>query len=147
MQGHEVESRRVGVLGAGGAGAAIALALAQAGVAELNLDDIDMGKCDRLASAIRSRFPQARVAIGPLTDAESDVAVNATPLGMHPTDALPFDPEKLSRHALVVDIVTKPEMTPLLLRAQATGRSIHTGRHMHLGQATLVAEFFRARDT
>jgi shikimate dehydrogenase len=41
----------------------------------------------------------------------------------------------------VADIVTKPEMTPLLSIAEKTGHRVHTGKYMHMGQARLAAKF------
>lgn len=141
-EGHGVAARRVGLLGTGGAGAAIALALAEAGVAELHLDDIDTARCERLAGALRARHPGTRVVMGSIAAAEPDIAVNATPLGMRADDPLPFDPARLPRQTLVVDVITKPEMTPLLCAAQAHGQAFHAGKHMHRGQALLAADFF-----
>jgi shikimate dehydrogenase len=61
---------------------------------------------------------------------------------MRPDDPLPFDPAVLPASTLVVDVITKPEITPLLQRAEQTGHRIHTGRHMHAGQAVEAARFF-----
>lgn len=140
--GHDVKGWNVRVSGLGGAGAAIAVALAQAGVAGLALHDLDSGRQDRRCHQLRADFPTVRIIAGNSSDSPFDAVVNATPLGMRSSDPLPFDPSELPRETLVVDVVTKPEMTPLLERAARTGHPVHTGRHMHLGQARRVAEFF-----
>jgi shikimate dehydrogenase len=68
--------------------------------------------------------------------------INVTPSGMKDRDPLPFYPAALPALTLVVDVVTKPEMTLPLERAASTGHRIRSGRHMHYGQAIDVAWFF-----
>ena len=140
--GHQPVGWNVRLYGLGGAGAAIAVALAQAGVAGLCVHDRDDGRRDRLCSRLQKDFPSLNISVGESPGAVFDAVINATPLGMKSSDPLPFDPAALPRETLVVDVITKPEMTPLLQSAANTGHSVHTGRHMHLGQARRVAEFF-----
>ena len=143
MQEHEVAGKDVFLLGAGGAGAAIAVALAEAGVAKLVVQDTDVEKRDRILSRLAAAFSEVVFSSGALDgNARFDIAINATPLGMKEGDPLPFDPARLDRSTLVVDVITKPEITPLLERAAATGHRTHSGRHMHHGQAIGVARFF-----
>ncbi|WP_434034871.1 shikimate dehydrogenase family protein [Cupriavidus sp. a3] len=141
-QGHDPSGWRVRLLGLGGAGAAIALALAQAGVARLLLHDPDTTKRDMLCRQLQAAFPAARITTETAPGEAVDAVVNATPLGMKSTDPLPFDPAELPRETLIVDVITKPEITPLLQRAIDTGHRTHSGKHMHLGQARRVAQFF-----
>jgi shikimate dehydrogenase len=61
---------------------------------------------------------------------------------MRPDDLLPFDPGALPRSTLVVDVITKPVITPLLAQAQQSGHRVHPGSHMHAGQAIEAARFF-----
>lgn len=143
-QGHAVKGRCVQLVGTGGAGAAIAFALARVGVACLALDDFDTHKRDQLVRRLKELYPAVDVvcASGALPGNTFDMVINATPMGMNASDPLPFEPAEFARHTLVVDIITKPELTPLLMRAQSLGQAIHSGRHMHEGQATRVARFF-----
>lgn len=141
-EGHQPRGWNVRLYGLGGAGAAIAVALAQAGVAGLCVHDLDGGRRDKLCRWLQTDFPSVSTSIGESPGAVFDAVINATPLGMKSSDPLPFDPAELPRETLVVDVITKPEMTPLLQRAANTGHPVHTGRHMHLGQARRVAEFF-----
>lgn len=140
-EGHEPRGWRVGLWGVGGAGSAIAVALAQAGVATLSVFDQDAARRDDLCRRLRAHFPALRIATQATAGEGFDAVVNATPLGMKRTDALAFDPAALPRETLVVDVITKPEITPLLERAMATGHRVHSGRHMHLGQARRAAAF------
>lgn len=142
--GHDVAGWRVRLWGLGGAGTAVALALAEAGAASLSLCD---ARPDRIA-AVRALL---REIPGLVVDGDggfdADLMVNATPLGMAADDPLPFDPARLTRRAVVADLVSTPEMTPLLHRAAQHGHAIHTGRHLHECQAALAARFFRLPGT
>lgn len=141
-QGHAVEGKRAFLMGTGGAGSAIASALAQAGVRRLVITDIDAERLERVIANVRCEYPDLSIEEGKIGQEEFDLAINATPLGMRPDDPLPFDPSGLPESTLVIDVITKPEFTPLLLRAQETGHRVQTGRHMHRGQAVACAEFF-----
>ena len=141
-QGHEVAGRSVFLLGTGAAGSAVAFALAEAGVRQLVIDDVDEERRARVAQRVRKAFPAVDVQAGELGAGEYDVVINATPLGMKPNDPLPFDPAVLPSSTLVVDVITKPVITPLLDQAQQSGHRIHAGNHMHAGQAIEAARFF-----
>jgi shikimate dehydrogenase len=71
-----------------------------------------------------------------------DIAVNATPSGMEPDDALPFDPTELRRDCWVADTVLMPEMTHLLLEAERHGCRLFRGRTMVESQVDDYARFF-----
>lgn len=142
-QGVDVAGMRVHQVGAGAAGMAVAVALADAGVVALRLSDVATDRAETVASRVKAAYPGVDVSVVPLGEAgDCDLVVNVTPLGMRADDALPFDPDRYPADTIVADVVTKPEMTPLLLRAQASGHRVHTGRHMHEGQARLAAAFF-----
>ncbi len=141
-EGHEVKGRSVFLIGTGAAGSAVAFALAEAGVRQLVIDDIDEVRRARVAQRVRRRFSGTDVRVGKLEGGEFDLVINATPLGMKPDDPLPLDPAALPGSTLVVDVITKPVITPLLDRARQSGHRIHPGSHMHAGQAIEAARFF-----
>lgn len=142
-QGHELAHRSVFLLGSGAAGSAVAFALAEAGVKRLMIDDVDQSRCAQVAQRVQQAFPEVEVCTGKLLPgARHDLVINATPLGMRADDPLPFDPAGLPGSTLVVDVITKPVITPLLDRARELGFGIHSGNHMHAGQAVEAARFF-----
>ncbi|RYF31877.1 MAG: shikimate dehydrogenase [Comamonadaceae bacterium] len=141
-EGYQPAGWKVRLHGLGGAGAAIAVALAQSGVAGLCIQDLESSRRDKLCKWLQVNFPSLDISADESSGAVFDAVINATPLGMKISDPLPFEPAALPQETLVVDIVTKPEITPLLERAANTGHPVHSGRHMHLGQARRVAEFF-----
>ncbi|MCP9994513.1 hypothetical protein LUX34_00460 [Streptomyces werraensis] len=76
---------------------------------------------------------------------DTDIAVNATPLGLRAHDPLPFPLEPLPPGCVVADIIMKPRETRLLREAAARGHRIHHGIHMLEGQLNSYREFFDLR--
>jgi len=141
-RGIEPAGRRAVMLGCGGVARAIALALADAGVARLRLHDIEPQRCAALVDTLRAQYPRLACESGSADPAEFDLAINATPLGMRPGDALPFDVARLTASTAVADVTTKPEITPLLAAARERGCPIATGRDMFEAQTTLAEQLF-----
>jgi shikimate dehydrogenase len=135
------EGSRALLVGAGGAGSAIALALLDRGVARLAVHDVDATRREALMAKLESKFP-GRVVAGSTDASGAAIVVNATPLGMKPDDPLPVDVSGLAQAAFVGDVVTVPEMTPLLVAAQQKGCRIQTGVGMFGGNLGLMADFF-----
>jgi shikimate dehydrogenase len=142
-QGIDPAGRRILLVGAGGAGSAVAFAMAEAGAALLTIFDIDTAKAARVIDGVRAGYPNVRAEAGPsVPSAAHDTVINATPLGMSPGDPFPIDPTTIDPSMLVVDVIMKPEVTPLLKAAQTRGCRIQPGRHMLDGQAAAIAAFF-----
>ncbi|MFB6891365.1 shikimate dehydrogenase family protein [Kitasatospora sp. NPDC056327] len=141
-EGRHPAGQRVALAGAGGAGLAIAAALLTEGAAALTVTDPDQGRVDALLERLGTHWP-GRVTAAPGPPADTDLAVNATPLGLDPADPLPFDPALLPPGALVADIIMTPAETPLLRAAAALGRATHPGIHMLTRQLPLYRSFFR----
>lgn len=135
------EGIRVLLVGTGGAGAAIATALLGAGVSQLALHDLG----DR-ADALAQRLNDPRVRVGGADPAGFDLAINATPLGLHPDDPLPFDVSRLDAHAKVVDILMKHAPTPLLRACASRGIEAHPGFEMLVQQVPDYLRFFGMAD-
>ncbi|MEV0188300.1 shikimate dehydrogenase [Kitasatospora purpeofusca] len=140
--GHHPARLRVALAGAGGAGLAIAAALLTEGAAALTVTDPDRGRANALLERLGTRWP-GRVTAAPHPPSDIDLAINATPLGLHPADPLPFDPAALAPSALVADIIMTPAETPLLRTATAFGLATHPGIHMLTEQLPLYRSFFR----
>lgn len=128
---------RVLLLGSGGAGAAIACALLAAGVAELALHDLG-----ERAAQLAARLADARVRTHDADPAGFDLVINATPLGLHEHDPLPFDVRRLSPGAQVVDILMKHAPTPLLRACAEHGIPAHPGFEMLVQQVPDYLRFF-----
>lgn len=143
--GIPVQGKRIFLAGAGGAASAIAFALAERGIAALSVANRSLDKAEALVARLAAHFPD--VAFTTTTDpAGHDIAVNGTSLGLNPDDALPFDPETLSRGTLVAEVIMQPEITPLLQAAKAQGLAIHPGHHMLEGQLAEILHFLTRED-
>jgi len=135
--GLDVAARRVLVLGAGGAARAVVLAAGRRGA-----------RVTVVARRTDAAVDAARLAPGATTAAldrldtlatESDVVVNATPLGMA-GESLPFDPGALGAGQWAVDLVYEPVETPFLVAAAARGAATVGGMGMLVHQAALAFE-------
>lgn len=140
--GHPIAGRKVLQVGAGGAGASIAYCLAEAGASEIRLSDVDRGRAGTLADLVGRAFPACRVLAGEADPTGMDMAVNATPVGMHDGDPFPLDVDRLTPAMTVVDIIMEPAETALLRRAREIGCRVQPGRPMMDHQVRGMAEFF-----
>ncbi|CAN7715702.1 hypothetical protein LJR130_005955 [Variovorax sp. LjRoot130] len=75
-----------------------------------------------------------------------DVVINATPLGMKVSDALPIDPASLAPGTLVVDVIMEPATTELLRRSVERGLPIHPATTDARPSASGVPRFFPAAE-
>ncbi len=134
--------KRALLVGTGGAGTAIAHAVAVAGVAELGLFDIDAVRRDELvARLVAAGFP----VVATDNDASGhDIVLNATPLGMREGDPLPIRAGSLRRGHFVGDVVTKPEVPPLIAEALAMGLATSNGVAMFTRVRDLLVDFLLA---
>jgi shikimate dehydrogenase len=137
--GLDPKGRRTLLAGAGGAGSAIALELLDRGAASLAIHDTSAERRDALIARLGSRYPD-RIGVGSPDPAGFDLVVNATPTGMNPADPLPFQVENLVAQTFVADVVTSPEVTPLLAEARRRGCATQVGTAMVAGQIDLLID-------
>lgn len=139
----ELRGKRVLLLGAGGAGRSAALKLATEGVAELFLVNRTLAKAIEIRDEIRKNFP-AVCAMLDYPKTEADLIVNATSLGLKPTDALPLDESAFPlrpTHA-VYDMIYRPAETALLKAAKTAGGKTANGLGMLLHQGAKAFEIW-----
>ncbi len=137
---------KVLLLGAGGAGRTAALKLASEGAAELFLVNRTATKAEAVAREINARFPAVKLAVG-YPRGELDLVLNATSLGLKPTDASPFDAAvfHLRQARAVYDMIYRPAETPLLAAAKAAGCRTANGLGMLLYQGAKALEIWSGR--
>jgi shikimate dehydrogenase len=140
--GHQIGGRRILQVGAGGAGASLAYCLAEAGADEIRLADIDRARAEALAVLVGKAFPKCRVHVGEADPSSMDMAINATPVGMHAGDPLPLDISRLTPDMTVADIIMEPAETTLLRAARELGCRVQPGRPMMDYQVRAMSEFF-----
>jgi shikimate dehydrogenase len=148
----DLRDLRVMILGAGGGtGHAIAWQCALENCERLVLVNRTPAKASAIAERLRRFFAEARV-LGPVARLEAvgwdetavraqladiDLIVNATPLGMNPSDPAPIPARLLAPHHIVFDCVYRPSKTVLLRAADEAGARGANGLSMLLHQGAL----------
>lgn len=157
----DVRDLRVLIVGAGGGtGQAIAWQCALENCERLVLVNRTHEKAQALAERLRPFFAGPRV-LGPAARLESvpwdeaalraqladvDLIVNATPLGMNPSDPTPIPARLLAPHHIVFDAVYGPSTTSLLRAADEAGARGANGLSMLLHQGALSFSFWFDRE-
>jgi shikimate dehydrogenase len=140
--GVSLEGARVLIVGSGGVGSAIAASTAAAGAGEIALYDVNAASMGGLADRLGQNYPRMKVRIGSNDPAGVDVVVNATPLGMKPSDPMPVDVSRLSPSTFVGEVVLKAQTTAFLAAAKARGCPTQVGVDMLFEQIPVYLEFF-----
>lgn len=139
--GCEPRGRAALLVGAGGAGSAIAHALVDAGVASLALHEADEARRDALVAKLRA-YGSVMPMVGSADPSGYDLVINATPMGMKPGDPLPVDASRLAPTTFVGDVVTMPEVPPLIGAARARGCATMTGIGMFEAVRDFMVRFY-----
>jgi shikimate dehydrogenase len=148
----DLRDLRVMILGAGGGtGHAIASQCALENCERLVLVNRTPAKTSAIVDRLRPFFAEPRV-LGPVARLEAvrwdeatvraqladiDLIVNATPLGMNPSDPAPIPARLLAPHHIVFDCVYRPSKTALLRAADEAGARGAKGLSMLLHQGAL----------
>src|SRR6516165_3092604 len=148
----DLRDLRVMLLGAGGGtGHAIAWQCALENCERLVLVNRTQAKTNAIVERLRPFFANPRV-LGPVARLEAvpwgetamraqladiDLIVNATPLGMNPSDPVPIPTRLLAPHHIVFDCVYRPSKTALLRAADEAGARGANGLSMLLHQGAL----------
>ena len=143
----DVATRRVVLLGAGGAGSAVAHGLLSLGNEELVVCDVEPGRAQALAASLCERHGPTRAAVAErdrLGDElrRADGLVNATPAGMRANPAPPIEPDLLHEGLWVAEVVYRPLETELVAHARRLGCRTLDGGGMAVFQAALSFELF-----
>jgi shikimate dehydrogenase len=148
----DVRDLRVMMIGAGGGtGRAIAWQCALENCERLVLVNRTLEKANALADRLRPFFMEPRV-LGPMARleaiaweesairmqlADTDLIVNATPLGMNSSDPAPIPGRLIAPYHMVFDCVYGPSKTALLRAAEQAGARSANGISMLLHQGAL----------
>src|SRR5882724_11992080 len=157
----DLRDLRVMIIGAGGGtGHAIAWQCALENCERLVLVNRTLEKANALAERLRPFFAGPRV-LGPVARLEAvawdeaalraqlgdvDLIVNATPVGMSPSDPTPIPARLLAPHHMVFDAVYSPSKTSLLRAADEAGARGANGLSMLLHQGALAFQIWFDRE-
>ncbi|MBV8161114.1 MAG: shikimate dehydrogenase [Acidimicrobiia bacterium] len=141
-EGFDAAGRRCLIVGAGGAARAVLVALASAGAAEVVVANRTRGRAEQAAA-----LAPGIARIGSAEEADhADLVVNATPVGMAGSRALPVPTSALGPGQLVVDLVYHPALTPLVEAARAAGATAANGLGMLIHQAAHAFRLWTGED-
>ena len=127
--GIEVAGKNCLILGTGGASVAVEYALKKMGAAKINF-------CSRSGQLNYANVYDAA--------ADTQIVVNATPVGMFPNvDDSPVDLSRFAKLYAAADIVYNPSRTRFLQQAQELGVKNAGGLSMLVAQACMASEIFK----
>lgn len=132
---------KIGMLGSGNAASAIAQALFENGAKNLLVfgDESNAEEAKSMLQRIKPSLRNQHVSV--YAPQPCDLLINATPLGMSDSDALPFAPNLIAKAQLIADVVTSPT-APLIHQAQSMGIDTVDGFEMAQSQSGLIADLF-----
>jgi len=152
----DLRDLRILVLGAGGAARAIARQCAKENCERLVIANRDAAKAAALVDQLRSFFSGPRV-LGPVARLQSialdeaalrfqiantDLVVNATPLGLNRHGQAPISARLLAPHLMIYDTVYSTGPTALVSGAIEAGERAANGISMLLHQGALAFEIW-----
>jgi 3-dehydroquinate dehydratase/shikimate dehydrogenase len=136
----QIKNKRAAVIGCGGAGRAIAAALVQSGA---GVTLVNRGTERGQYAAELLGLPYLSL---PDFDADGyDIVVNATPVGRD-TDEVPFNPQSLSAHALVIDLVYRSRPTSLVDSTVGRDQCVIDGRDVLVTQVRQQFQMMTGRE-
>jgi shikimate dehydrogenase len=141
----DVNTRRVVLVGAGGAGAAVGYAMLKLGSQELTVHDMDRSRAASLVERMSNLFADRSIKVcDDLADAlaNADGLVHATPTGMRKYPGIPVPAEQLRPPLWVAEIVYVPLLTELLLAARKHGCRTLDGGGMAVFQGAMGFKLF-----
>lgn len=147
----DLNGKKAGILGTGGASRAATVGLIQAGIKEINYFSRNIINASEMINSMRHSFPEIKFnsyQIQMIRDlSELAILVNCTPIGMrgNSMDQMPIsilDLEKLNKSAIVYDVIYNPTKTLLLQNAEKLGLKTVNGLDMLIYQGAKALEIW-----
>lgn len=144
------QGKVIAIIGAGGASRAVSVYLSKTKPKKLAIYDIDKAKTSALVGHLKENFKDIEFiqasSIEELKVQESNLLVNATPMGMKETDTCLVDGDFIHNNLLVYDLIYNPQETKLLKMAKEKGARISNGLGMLLYQGMLSFEIWTGKN-
>ncbi|HTZ10889.1 MAG TPA: shikimate dehydrogenase [Candidatus Margulisiibacteriota bacterium] len=147
-----IKPGNVAVIGAGGASRAIcfALALKAPSKKKVRVYDIDSNKSRDLMENLKRFFPEIEFfvakSIEDLQIEQSELLVNASPVGMKKDDPCLVEGSLLNKNVFVYDLIYNPPETKLLQLAKAKGCRYVNGLELLLYQGASSFKHFTGKE-
>lgn len=139
----------IAIIGAGGAAKAVSVYLSKTKPKSITVYDIDKIRAAALVSNLKENFKDIELrcvdSIEELKIEDSDLLVNATPIGMKETGPCLVDEKFIAKNLLVYDLIYNPKETKLLRIAKQKGAKISNGLGMLLYQGALSFELWTSQ--
>ena len=143
------KGQTVSLIGAGGAARAIAVYLAKKTPRGLTIYDIDKTKALTLINHLKENFTGIEFkhaeSIEGLNIQNSNLLINATPMGMKEDDPCLVHKDSIPRDILVYDLIYNRKVTKLLQIAKEKGAQVSSGLGMLLYQGVGAFELWMAQ--
>lgn len=136
------------IIGAGGAAGAAFVAFLLGKAARITLVNRSFARAEELLARMRGHLNDVEAHALPLAEAElvvrrADIIVNATPVGMHPSDPSPIPIAWLHEGQVVYDMVYgTAQPTELVAGARAVGARAYDGLGMLVRQGALAIDIW-----
>ncbi|OVE76060.1 shikimate dehydrogenase [bacterium E08(2017)] len=145
------EGLKVFMLGSGGAGRAVALTCAMNGASSVMVTDIDDDRSAKLASEINELAPgvtTAAVSSDAQKDAslEADLIVQASPVGMNPSDTPLLHADAFRNGQMLFDLVYMYPETGIMKLASDAGAKTANGLGMLMHQGAYAFKIWTGKD-
>ena len=144
-QNFVLKNKKICLFGAGGAAVSIACSLAREQIKFIKIINRDLQKAIILKKKINLINKDIDIETTNHKDnyllSDCDIIINATSLGLHKNDKLPFDVNETKHQSVIADIIMQPVETELLKQAKNLCRSVHYGKYMIESQIDLVGNF------
>lgn len=141
------KDKTVFLAGAGGAGYAIATQCVLEGASQIGIYEKNIKRANNLVELLSHINGECELHVLRNEDVGeylgySDIAINATPLGMKPNDPSTFDVRLLNKNAIVYDVVYNVPQTTLIKNALQLGIKAYGGLSMLLYQGVEAFEIW-----
>ncbi|OGX05581.1 MAG: shikimate dehydrogenase [Omnitrophica bacterium RIFCSPLOWO2_12_FULL_50_11] len=141
------------VLGAGGSARTVVYALAKSGARDIVIANRTLSRARRLVNRFQRQFPKTALRATFLRGkeferaiSEVDILVNATKVGLKPSDGSLLQKKLFpKKKILVYDLIYRPRRTKLLQLAKQCGYKIQNGETMLLHQGAKAFEMWTGK--
>lgn len=140
--GWDFPGNTVTILGAGGAAKSVAITAKNAGAKQVRVVNRTLSRGQALCHGQPGMTAYSMSQLSQLLP-DTDILINATPMGMAGTSvgSIP-DLSSLAKHALCMDCIYAPPVTPFMQAATRHGHTAGNGMGMLVYQAIYAMEFF-----
>lgn len=149
-----LSNKRASILGTGGAARAAVVGLAEKDVKNIDFYSRNIINSKQTLDYVRAKFPNIEFNVYQIQNirnlSESDIIINATPIGMkgYLADQMPLsraDLDKLNSNTIIYDIVYNPIKTVLIKEAESRGLRTIEGLDMLIYQAQRAIEIWTGK--